>query len=341
MSNSSSNGVTPRVLKVAICKSIWKAALRACAYVMLIFSGPFALFAIFADPSRAIPFIGVFVLILGIPFSLVMIPLLIINFWRVWKVRKELTAQTPLNDLHGEDWLTRRITEIGLDGCRNIPERLQPPAGLTMPSAIIIDNAKLPVLPVPPSHNIPFEPLPLGRDPDRSWIYLEEFVGVDPSKNFIMKSHYQRYKMGKAKSVLVIFQWIVRCLLGVWLFVILIGWRRLGSWGSAVFALWLATIILPVFIRNWDWGYPRCWLFPGTIAFRPRRLFRSKHPDILIARQGTGTLWYDAHESRIHIPLENNRYYIMRVPPQDALLVIWAWLNTAAPPEEIHLDGIA
>jgi len=97
--------------------------------------------------------------------------------------------------------------------------------------------------------------------------------------------------------------------------------------------LFLLGSLLAVYFRT-EVSAPSGWLFPGLIA-------TEKRGETRVLRRGHGTLWYDALEKILWVPAEDGLFVKLKCEPQDGLMAIWAWLNTADPPEHIQLDDIA
>lgn len=74
--------------------------------------------------------------------------------------------------------LELKVIELALRGVRHLPPRLRPEAGEDPLDAVILENA--PRKPLPPllSSSIPFEPFPLGRDPERGRVLLEHLASA-------------------------------------------------------------------------------------------------------------------------------------------------------------------
>ena len=87
-------------------------------------------------------------------------------------------------------------------------------------------------------------------------------------------------------------------------------------------------------------GSTERWLFPGVIGIRWGTKGASAGKET-ICHRGMGTLFYDASRRRLSIPLGYGAYDHCHCEPHDGLIAVWAWLNTAQPPDNIHLDGIA
>ena len=108
---------------------------------------------------------------------------------------------------------------------------------------------------------------------------------------------------------------------------------------AAVFTFAVAARLAVSYFRH-EGGSTERWLFPGLIGIRRGAQGASAGKET-ICRRGMGTLFYDASWRCLSIPLGDGAYDHCRCEPHDGLIAVWAWLNTAQPPDDIHLDNIA
>jgi len=338
----------PRCLLVSVFKPRWVVALTFSLAFTVSVALIASLIACITEQSfeLALPVLVGVSLILGTPLGLVVVIASVIDYFRIAQVKRELagwgTDLPQISDIQ----LDIALTKIALKSCRDIPGKFLPPPNAKMPQAIYLGTLKHKSLPVPVSSAVPFEPLPLGMDPRRATTLLEEFVGLNQDHQTLLRSGLriplrtrdEEYAPTWRRSFQLIMQTLALALL-FYLFVYL---GKLGVYGIAFFAL-------ITFVHTWPWmkrfsglefGRTACWLFPGTIAIR-KTSFPSFRKEELIFRRSMGTLWYDAKETKLYLPAPNGIFHYVRCLPREGLLAVWAWLNTAEPPEHIDLDNIS
>jgi len=245
------------------------------------------------------------------------------------KRRKILTA---LHHVSATDELELRVSSLANKRSRKIPLEMRNTAtNLGLP-AVFLSSPEQKDWPMPRRCNIPFEPIPLGRDPHRTASLLNEFVGLSMEGTSDFLGPLKRIRNWRRNLPAT-----TRKLIG--LTPALLFYASMGLTGrmSLVVLLLFSAVLLGSFMAVYyrtEFSTPAGWLFPGLIATKTKGKTR-------VLRRCHGSLWYDALEKVLWIPSEDGQFVKLKCEPQDGLIAIWAWLNTADPPDHIHLDDIA
>ncbi len=244
------------------------------------------------------------------------------------KRRKILTA---LHHKSATDEFELRVNLLAKKRSRKIPLEARDATLDCPPLAVFLSSREQQSWPMPSPSDIPFEPIPLGRDPHRTALLLNEFVGLPiggkpPCRGPLKRTRTWHRNLPPTTQKLIGF-------IPALLFFAFVGLTGRTSTWIILAPLILLGSLLAVYFRT-EVSAPAGWLFPGLIATKKRGETR-------VLRRGHGTLWYDALEKILWVPAENGLFVKLKCEPQDGLMAIWAWLNTADPPEHIHLDDIA
>lgn len=224
-----------------------------------------------------------------------------------------------------------RVNLLASKRSRKIPLEARDATLDCPPLAVFLSSREQQSWPMPRPSDIPFEPIPLGRDPHRTALLLNEFVGLPiggkpPCRGPLKRTRTWHRNLPATTQKLI-------GLTPALLFFTFFGLTgRMSTWVILVPVILLGSF-LAVYFRT-EVSAPSGWLFPGLIATKKRGETR-------VLRRGHGTLWYDALEKVLWIPAEDGLFVKLKCEPQDGLMSIWAWLNTADPPEHIQLDDIA
>ena len=216
---------------------------------------------------------------------------------------------------------------------RNRKIHLEAPERTTgaRPSAVFLSALEQRDWPMPDPCNIPFEPVPLGRDPLRTASLLNEFVGLPLEGDSASQGPLKRIRSWYRSLPATTRKWFdVGPLI---LFCTFMGLTGRMSVGVLLVPLLMLGSLIAVYFST-ELRAPTGWLFPGLIAAKKRGKTQ-------VLRRGHGCLWYDALEKVLWIPSEDGQFVKIKCEPRDGLLAIWAWLNTAEPPAHIQLDDIA
>ncbi len=277
-------------------------------------------------------------------FAVGMVIGFIIDYVGGFPTIRRMRALRKLSEKSAAQSLELKVCELAFKGHRNIARQCVEQADSPLPTGIFLTTTKGRSIPTPISSDVPFEPLPLGRDLYRTKALLEEFVGVDLGKNAaLFRDRIQREKISPTWRTPL--GWAINIVGLICCFYLYI-YRGFGGFGRtlglAVFCIIVLSGLAPFVIRHYGWDLPHlnCWLFPGVIAIRKRNWIRGGHRD-LVFRRGSGTVWYDARESKLFLPFPDGTYHALKCSPYNGLLAIWAWLNTAKPPDHIQLDDIS
>ena len=327
----SQRSVLPQAIHFCIYKPLWRRHPVFCLTFLLIAFLTVCAGIVSGDYARAYgAFMGLSV-IEGIVAVGMVIGFIIDYVGGLPSIRR-MRSLRELSEKSAAQSLELKVCELALKGHRNIPRRCVEQVDSPLPTAIFLTTTKGRSIPTPTSSDVPFEPLPLGQDLYRTKALLEEFVGVDLGKNAaLFRDRKQRERISPTWRTPLNWALLVPALAFCW-------WR-LSPAGFSVVAL---IIVASLVIRHYGCDLPRldCWLFPGVIAVRKRHWIRGGHRD-LVFRRASGTLWYDARESKLFLPFPDGTYHALKCSPYNGLLAIWTWLNTADPPDHIHLDNIA
>jgi hypothetical protein len=246
---------------------------------------------------------------------------------RIW--RDQLNAVVQKSPA---EFFELRVISLALKRNKRIPLELASDNMILKPPAVFLASSIQQRWPMPQSVNMPFEPLPLGRDPSRAVTYLEEFVGLKPTGEETALSPPVRL-LAWYRDLPPLMRQATQSLP----FVLFFAWL----WDSGGLSDWLMLSLLALYAVPLAGMYfrteikvPSCWLFPGLIAIKSDGRLR-------VSQRGCGTLWYDAPDKKLWVPTEQGEYATIDCEPRDGLLAIWAWLNTADPPKDIHLDDIS
>ena len=224
-----------------------------------------------------------------------------------------------------------RVNLLAHKRSRKIPLEARGVAMNPRPPAVFLSSREQKDWPMPRPANIPFEPIPLGRDPYRTATLLNEFVGLSIGGRSASRNPFKRIKSWH-RSLSATTRKLIDFAPAL-LFFTYLGLSGRTSVGELLIPLVLLGVVVGVYFRT-EVSAPPGWLFPGLIATKTKGETR-------VLRRGHGTLWYDALEKVLWIPAEDGLFVKLKCEPQDGLMAIWAWLNTADPPDHIHLDDIA
>lgn len=199
------------------------------------------------------------------------------------------------------------------------------------PSAVFLSSLEQKDWPMPRPCNIPFEPIPLGRDPHRTALLLDEFVDLPIGGGSVSQGPVKRIRNWYRNLPATTRKWFDVC--PVLLFCTFMGLTGRMSVEVLLVPVLLFGSLIAVYVST-ELSAPAGWLFPGLVATKAKGKTR-------VLRRCRGILWYDALEKVLWVPSEDGQFVKLKCEPQDGLLAIWAWLNTADPPDHIHLDNIA
>jgi hypothetical protein len=265
-------------------------------------------------------------------------------------------ADRRLRELKDKDDLSfgeaaeRAILEKVSAGSPNVPLSCAADAGLHLPDAVfvaLIDHRRWPVL---QSTDVPFEPLPLGEDPLRVRELLRAFAGLtfaekEPTANPLRLIRRYREWLTTLSPTRRLLTTVIPTLVFIVIPILLALYLATGAdpWLLSLAALpVIAAIVVRILISLFvhEARSTQCWLFPGIIGLGRGGGRRAEYSS-LISRRGMGTLWYEVGVKRLSIPRGDGTYERIYCEPRDGLIAVWAWLNTAEPPEHIQLHDIA
>lgn len=245
--------------------------------------------------------------------------------------RKRREVLTALGQRSATEEFELRVNLLAQERNRKI--HLEAPERTTgaRPSAVFLSAREQRDWPMPGACNIPFEPVPLGRDPFRTDSLLNEFVGLPIGGESVSRGPLRRTRSWYRNLPATTRKWFDIC--PAVLFFTFVGLTGRMSVEVLLVPMLMFGSIIAVYYRT-EFSAPTGWIFPGLIAAKKRGKTR-------VLRGCQGCLWYDALEKVLWIPAEEGQFVKLKCEPRDGLLAIWAWLNTAKPPDHIHLDNIA
>lgn len=329
------SGGPPEVLNIHIyrpgCRSVLEIGLLAVVVVPFIVLGVAFFYPSFNARSEWGVIVGFEVATVFL-FALVALVASISDAFGGRHTEKRRKILTALDHKSATDEFELYVSLLAKKRSRKIPIEARNTALDCPPPAVFLSSREQQSWPMPCPSNIPFEPIPLGRDPHRTASLLNEFVGLDMEGTSDFLGPLKRIRNWRRNLPAT-----TRKLIG--LTPALLFYASMGLTGrmSLVVLLLFSAVLLGSFMAVYyrtEFSTPAGWLFPGLIATKTKGKTR-------VLRRCHGSLWYDALEKVLWVPSENGQFVKLKCEPQDGLIAIWAWLNTAEPPDHIHLDDIA
>ncbi len=320
-------------LKITVDKPVWKRATKMCllgmtglAFFILILG--LATGAPLADASSLVAAI---LIVLSVPYVVCVMILYAIDKVRSRNLSRLSSIQADELPMTPTTLFEERVRAFARRGSLRIPVLYAREHGRVEAETVLLLTSEHKHIAAPSRSSVPFEPLVVDRDLDRALVLYTEFVLKQTVQTRPQKSS------GSRRQVIT----GVRMIAGAAIYAATLIFLAMNSATSIwVFLVGGAPLLLLLGIslhRN-VFSAPTCWIMPGAIAVRSPRRGRSDR--ILIFRPGDGTLWYDAQEQKLYLPVDGRAFRTVRVPPLYGLLAIWAWLNEAEAPETFELGGV-